>query len=536
MHKQEKSVFKAIGFIVLITLMSACNIRPIAKYSYSPIPATAMEPVRFDGTDSYDPDGEIIYYFWDFDDGKTSNDSVAVHFYESSSDYKVRLEVRDKKGKTGEVEQEIEVEPRDILSMVPDTSIFLMHPDSVGYLVVANYNGDLFELILPPGSVLEPTEITLIALSGETSIGMERLVTRGVRILPEGINLELPLSLIISYKDKIQVPEKVRIFNIENETKYSIVPWQIVTDSTIQGKLYHLSEYEAGTPNNSVVTEIGGDITVAETYNDPSDFEYEVGAINEFADLVEKLGKTDADTYRETAKEITRQKANQLLNEQLPSDPCNKYLDDFLRFGSVIGKTIPRESVTNQLREKANGLIDQCPMEANVHYKFFSIPPGIEGGLSDPIMISNNATPELTGGGPNKYWIGGNGFTSEGVTMRFIGSGHVDNSINGTIDVEPPFNITLTLSLSMKLLNLYFEVLGTFEGQTTPVIVITSENGNQVSADIMAPFGSLVFSGAAEPYQKDLFFYYVNGDKFIENAEGEGMVLRHIWTITIPNQ
>ena len=53
------------------------------------------ETVIFDGSDSYDPDGEIVSYDWDFGDGDTDSGETTTHVYASPWIYTVTLTVMD---------------------------------------------------------------------------------------------------------------------------------------------------------------------------------------------------------------------------------------------------------------------------------------------------------------------------------------------------------------------------------------------------------------------------------------------------------
>jgi PKD repeat protein len=55
----------------------------------------------FNGTQSYDLDGTIMSYTWDFGDGIKGNGSTTAHTYYSDGTYKVALNVTDNEGKTG---------------------------------------------------------------------------------------------------------------------------------------------------------------------------------------------------------------------------------------------------------------------------------------------------------------------------------------------------------------------------------------------------------------------------------------------------
>ena len=53
------------------------------------------ETITFDATDSYDLDGDIDFYYWNFDDGRTSNQMVKEHTYTNSGIFNVSLKLID---------------------------------------------------------------------------------------------------------------------------------------------------------------------------------------------------------------------------------------------------------------------------------------------------------------------------------------------------------------------------------------------------------------------------------------------------------
>ncbi len=67
--------------------------------------------VSFDASSSYDPDGYIVEYIWDFGDGRTLTTSKAVvtHVYEEPGEYTVTLTVVDNDGLKASVSKSIEV-------------------------------------------------------------------------------------------------------------------------------------------------------------------------------------------------------------------------------------------------------------------------------------------------------------------------------------------------------------------------------------------------------------------------------------------
>jgi len=71
---------------------------PVMYYGYN---GENELTIDFDGADSWDPDGTIVSYEWDFDDGTTSNEVNPTHEFPSEDDYNVRLMVIDNEDNIG---------------------------------------------------------------------------------------------------------------------------------------------------------------------------------------------------------------------------------------------------------------------------------------------------------------------------------------------------------------------------------------------------------------------------------------------------
>jgi len=76
------------------------NRPPVANFTESAETVSTGEVISFNASKSYDPDGEIVSYFWDFDDGATATDVLAEHAYANNGFYKVTLTVTDDDGLT----------------------------------------------------------------------------------------------------------------------------------------------------------------------------------------------------------------------------------------------------------------------------------------------------------------------------------------------------------------------------------------------------------------------------------------------------
>ena len=88
--------------------------RPVAHYIYN----VDESPVTFDGSSSYDLDGEIISYEWDFGDGKTGAGKVVYHKYCYIGTYHVTLTITDNDGYQESISKYVEVINANILPSI----------------------------------------------------------------------------------------------------------------------------------------------------------------------------------------------------------------------------------------------------------------------------------------------------------------------------------------------------------------------------------------------------------------------------------
>jgi PKD repeat protein len=89
------------------------NQPPTARFSHSPTNPSSGERVRFDGSNSYDPDGRIVRWQWDFD-GDGDTDAVGREGYNTfygTGRARVRLTVTDNDGATSSTRKYIQVGP-----------------------------------------------------------------------------------------------------------------------------------------------------------------------------------------------------------------------------------------------------------------------------------------------------------------------------------------------------------------------------------------------------------------------------------------
>jgi len=80
---------------------------PVAAFHASPRQGEVPLRVSFDATLSYDPDGAIAEYRWDFGDEEQGQGATVTHIYTEEGTYRVTLTVTDSQGFSSRTSTEI---------------------------------------------------------------------------------------------------------------------------------------------------------------------------------------------------------------------------------------------------------------------------------------------------------------------------------------------------------------------------------------------------------------------------------------------
>ncbi len=78
--------------------ITSVNQPPVANFTVAPSPTTTGTPIAMSGATSFDPDGSIAGYFWDFGDGTTGTGVTVSKSYSVAGTYTIRLTVTDNGG------------------------------------------------------------------------------------------------------------------------------------------------------------------------------------------------------------------------------------------------------------------------------------------------------------------------------------------------------------------------------------------------------------------------------------------------------
>jgi PKD repeat protein len=88
-----------LTFIMIwVLLITPSLAAPVASFAVDPLNPGVGDVVAFNAELSYDPDGEIVNYSWNFGDEGTAEGMTVNHSYNTAGDYIVTLTVRDDQG------------------------------------------------------------------------------------------------------------------------------------------------------------------------------------------------------------------------------------------------------------------------------------------------------------------------------------------------------------------------------------------------------------------------------------------------------
>ena len=109
-----------MGTIILQNQKSNSNLIPVADASAGePYSGNVGENISFNATNSFDPDGYIISWIWDFGDGSKETGEVINHIYSQKGEYKITLEVSDNNGSIDFYETTAIIEPFNFTQLKP---------------------------------------------------------------------------------------------------------------------------------------------------------------------------------------------------------------------------------------------------------------------------------------------------------------------------------------------------------------------------------------------------------------------------------
>lgn len=118
--------------------ISVANVAPTAAFSRSPEESKTHDAITFDASASFDPDGEVIEFAWDFDeDGVFEESTASAQIARSFADdgtYTVALRITDDDGASAKVTRVITILNR------PPQAAFALEPEEPTDLDTIRFN------------------------------------------------------------------------------------------------------------------------------------------------------------------------------------------------------------------------------------------------------------------------------------------------------------------------------------------------------------------------------------------------------------
>lgn len=132
----------------LTETLTAYTDDPVASFNYSPDRSKKGQSISFDASSSFDPNGELKNYTWDFGDGSTRNSVQVKHSYASAGEYSATLTITDSEGKSAKQTRLVTVITGVPKKVIYETDMCL-DVDDVGALAAlhAMANNDEVEIL-----------------------------------------------------------------------------------------------------------------------------------------------------------------------------------------------------------------------------------------------------------------------------------------------------------------------------------------------------------------------------------------------------
>jgi PKD repeat protein len=136
--KERLPVTEVDGYYEIVQAL-----HPIPAYTYTPPKPTAGQEMIFNASGSRDPDGSIIWYYWEFEDGTTINTTspVVTHVFHASGEHLVKLTVKDIDDLTSTITKLVQIGAPTPIEVRIDTGSLYFRAEICEYNVLITYLG-----------------------------------------------------------------------------------------------------------------------------------------------------------------------------------------------------------------------------------------------------------------------------------------------------------------------------------------------------------------------------------------------------------
>ncbi|MGD8565962.1 MAG: PKD domain-containing protein, partial [Candidatus Bathyarchaeota archaeon] len=124
------------------TLLHTWGENPIANFSYSPLNPYTGDTVTFNASNSYDPDGTITIYNWNFGDGSNGTGIITTHSYADSGTFSVILTVTDNDELSDSMTTNITVLNRVPVASFSESAVSVLTGESISFNASSSFDLD----------------------------------------------------------------------------------------------------------------------------------------------------------------------------------------------------------------------------------------------------------------------------------------------------------------------------------------------------------------------------------------------------------
>ncbi len=169
-----------------VIVQASPNQPPTASFTFSPTSPVTGQNVSFNGTASFDPDGSITQYSWQFGDGATDSGATTSHSYSSAGTYTARLTVTDDDGATHSTTRSVTVVapqlPDLVVSNITHSPTTPQIGASVGFQITIRNQGTvgagLFRVRIQGAASAASTYVWQLSAGSSTTVSLSRTLTQ----------------------------------------------------------------------------------------------------------------------------------------------------------------------------------------------------------------------------------------------------------------------------------------------------------------------------------------------------------------------
>ena len=306
-------------------------------------------------------------------------------------------------------------------------------------LKVLNHNNDLISLIIPPYALQDTTTVTILPNFSAPTNPISKNIFPGVRILPDSLRLLIPATLRVDMSTGIMDTSMSTLFFLHDSSLAYPLGNPEITDSSIQGDIYHFSNYMGGEPDGDEI--VGqSDNTGYSGSSNPFDWQGTytlVEGLLQYAKLLILLGHTEeAQKVMEKANKVVENDANKFIKEPIPEHPCGWYLQALFRFAEKVNLMVGGE-LNQQFSDRIGEIMDLCEFRGEIEFRHQITFSGqgyvytwdITGFV--PFSVSTQDYTTITGSGSVDHAISGHAAECE-----ITGSGIIPVIITGELAAD----------------------------------------------------------------------------------------------------